>query len=202
MSFSRQGSCGTPARQESIQACCFETSSSCADLRLCKVLNEQYAWISGPYGPHGCRVDGINPLALDFHVEFRHEKEECTCIPDPASPFLTASLPLFSLPHCPFSHCLAAPFLTANAEPPKQSWRSLSDDLAEQFLREETADVWFEIGNDVVPAHKWILVARVEVFEKMSSSGMQEATTNRIPRHGHPDVSANAQVCLLRTISG
>merc|ERR1712212_71733 len=97
--------------------------------------------------------------------------ENCSCTLDPAFTFPSTDksqpIPRQPIPRQPL-------------EPPAPPLLSLSADLSRQFLREETADVWFEIGDEVVPAHKWILQARVEVFEKMLSSEMQEASTNRI----------------------
>ena len=112
-------------------------------------------------------------VQLSFHVEFRLHASEvsaflnCRCTADSASSFLPTNA--------------APPKAEPLNLPPAPPLLSLSANLAQQFLREETADIWFEIGNNVIPAHKWILMARVEVFEKMFSSGMQEATTNRIP---------------------
>ena len=58
---------------------------------------------------------------------------------------------------------------------------SLSADLEKQFLAEEGSDVVFEIGGETIPAHKFILTARVPAFERMFSAGMKEAQTGRIP---------------------
>jgi len=57
---------------------------------------------------------------------------------------------------------------------------SLVSDLAKQIGDAETSDFSFEIGDEVIPAHKWILQARVPFFKTMFASGMIEATTNKI----------------------
>lgn len=41
-------------------------------------------------------------------------------------------------------------------------------------------DIIFQVGDVEIPAHKLILTARYEYFEKMFSSGMKESETNRI----------------------
>jgi len=56
----------------------------------------------------------------------------------------------------------------------------LSADLEKQFLSGETSDMAFEIGDEVIPAHKYLLTARVPAFEKLFASGMKESETNRI----------------------
>lgn len=57
---------------------------------------------------------------------------------------------------------------------------SLVSDLAKQIGDAETSDFSFEIGDEVIPAHKWILQARVPFFKTMFASGMIEATTNKM----------------------
>ena len=57
----------------------------------------------------------------------------------------------------------------------------LSTDLYEKlFLDEATSDVTLKVGEDVIPAHKLILSARVPYYEKLFSAGMKEAETNQI----------------------
>ena len=63
---------------------------------------------------------------------------------------------------------------------PWRSLLSLSSDLEKQFLREETADVKFRLGDYVIPAHQWILAARVPYFKRLFASGMREAATKEI----------------------
>ena len=57
---------------------------------------------------------------------------------------------------------------------------TLSADLEKLFLAESSSDVAFEIGEQIIPAHKCILTARVPAFESMFSSDMKEAKTGRI----------------------
>ena len=82
---------------------------------------------------------------------------------------------------------------------PSQSLLSLSADMEKLFfLREETADMKFLFGDDVVvPAHKWVLATRVPYFERLFASGMREATTHEIPIE---DSEAKPFVGMLRFI--
>jgi len=57
---------------------------------------------------------------------------------------------------------------------------SLSNDLEKQFGNQENSDVTFQVGDDVIPAHKWILRVRSTYFETLFASGMRESTTNQI----------------------
>jgi len=63
---------------------------------------------------------------------------------------------------------------------PPPAWVSFSADFEKLFLDEESSDVAFEIGEEVIPAHKLILKARVPAFERMFASGMREANSGRI----------------------
>ena len=66
-------------------------------------------------------------------------------------------------------------------------------DFEKLFLDEESSDVAFEIGEEVIPAHKLILKARVPAFERMFASGMREANSGRI-RIDDADAAAFKQV--------
>ena len=76
---------------------------------------------------------------------------------------------------------------------PPPSWSSFSADFEKLFLDEESSDVAFEIGEDVIPAHKLILKARVPAFDRMFASGMKDANSGRI-RIDDADPAAFKQV--------
>jgi speckle-type POZ protein len=52
-----------------------------------------------------------------------------------------------------------------------QHWREL-------LASGKHADMEFRVGDEVIRAHKLVLVTRVPYFDKMFESGMKEATTN------------------------
>jgi len=61
-----------------------------------------------------------------------------------------------------------------------QPLATLSADFEKLFLEDETSDVGFEIGSQIIPAHKLVLTARIPFFKTLFASGMKESKTNRI----------------------
>jgi len=56
------------------------------------------------------------------------------------------------------------------------------------------ADLSFVVGDEVIPAHKAIIAARVPYFDKMLSSGMEEAETGLVKLDEGTDVAAFKEV--------
>jgi len=56
----------------------------------------------------------------------------------------------------------------------------LHDDMDKLFATEAGADCTFQLPDGEIKAHKCILSARVEVFERMFSSTCKESETNRV----------------------
>ena len=88
-----------------------------------------------------------------------------------------------------FDDCECAPranrdALAATAQPgtapPPHLYTTLCNDYAALFGCEETADVRFTFGDETLPAHECVLRCRVPYFERLFTSGMQEAETNVI----------------------
>jgi len=54
--------------------------------------------------------------------------------------------------------------------------------LKQLYTEKPFPDVFFEIGNEVIPAHKAILVSRSQYFKKLLSNGNLEANGNKIKK--------------------
>ena len=68
----------------------------------------------------------------------------------------------------------------SGAPPPPHPYSTLSEDLAALYERMVMPDVRFLFGNDSLPAHEWVLRARVPYFDRLFTSGMREAETKEI----------------------
>lgn len=140
-------------------------------------------------------------MKIFFYVAFRfpftdYMAEDCSCVREADPEFVLPPSYKFVKQETPYPPASLAKTSSKDAKDREEKYefsipstsstlsrQRLSDDLAKQFLREETADVFFEIGNwgyHVVPAHKFILMSRVDYFDKLFRSGMKEASTNRI----------------------
>ena len=74
--------------------------------------------------------------------------------------------------------------------------RSLQEDWKALFISGKASDVSFVIGDEIIPAHKSVLIARVPFFDKMFASGMSEAESGVVKIDDDAVDAATYKECL------
>ena len=77
---------------------------------------------------------------------------------------------------------------------------SLQEDWKALFISGKASDVSFVIGDEIIPAHKSVLIARVPFFDKMFAAGMSEAESGEVKIDDDDGVDAATFKEFLRYI--
>ena len=145
-------------------------------------------------GSRICIVEGeAVMLSVETSTTFK-------CNPSCVSSEAVCTIPEFSLPKENFRIFFKVKYtmevLDADAHRCLTPSISVADDahfhnaFENLFTSGKSSDISFAIGDQTVPAHKAILIARVPYFDKMLASGMKEAETGRVKLDENTDVAA------------